>query len=137
MLFERRFILDYLERIFLQTSFNNIENSAFFINVYYPIDPFVPNELYPPLLQHGPSGQIPVAVHFNGRADKHLMDDWWGKLWWSKFEGPDGRFREIVSKRLEGAAVNFAGGGGRKPLTEICPGEFYSTELKTTWPVFD
>ena len=132
MLAARRLSLDYRSRMFLSTASAAIEDSAFFMNVYYPIDPFVPHELYPPLLHNAPTGQIPVAVHFSGFSDKYLIDDWWGKMWWSKFEGPDDRFREIVSKRLEGAAVDFAGGGSRKPLTEICPGEFYSTELKST-----
>ena len=37
-----------------------------------------------------------------------------GKLWWNKLQDGDERFRDIVSSRVEGAVVRFAGGGSRE-----------------------
>jgi hypothetical protein len=63
------------------------------------------------------------VVHLNG-GDEVLMSDWWGKLWWNKLEGEDPRFRDIVSSRVRGAMVRFAGGeGGNKEWKDVCPKE--------------
>lgn len=86
------------------------------------MDTVIPHELYPPLLYQTITGEIPALVHFNGPEDKGLMDEWWGKLWWNKLTDEDDRFRDIVYHRVEGAMVNFAGGGS-KDWRELCPRE--------------
>ena len=50
------------------------------------------------------------------------MDEWWGKLWWNKPHGADERFRDVVTSRVEGAAVKFAGDGW-KFWREVCPND--------------
>jgi hypothetical protein len=112
--------LDYRSRLFWATAYTPPTTIAQFINTPYHIDDFIPHELYPPLLYHATTGEIPALIHFNGPEDKPLMDEWWGKLWWNKLTDGDERFRDIVSRRLKGAKVGFAGGGW-KEWEELCP----------------
>jgi hypothetical protein len=76
--------------------------------------------MYPPLLYQAQMGEIPVAIHFNGHTDKGLLDEWWGKWWWNKSPDQDSRFRGIVLSRLEGAEIQFAG-GGKTSWGDVCP----------------
>jgi hypothetical protein len=96
---------------------------AHFINTPYHLDDLIPHELYPTLIHHGVTGEVPVVVHLNG-GDRVLMTDWWGKLWWNKLEGKDMQFKDIVLSRVRGATVQFAGGkGGSKEWKDLCPKE--------------
>jgi hypothetical protein len=115
----RRLSVDYRSRLFWATSFASANKTTHFINTPYFVDPLVPHELYPPLLHHAPTGEIPVAVHFNS-PEKKIMDEWWGKFWWNQWVVEDSRFRDIVANRMEGAKVRFAEGGSMA-WTEICP----------------
>jgi len=58
-------------------------------------------------------------IHFNGH-DKPLMEKWGGNLWWQIPKNGGERFRDIVSSRMEGAMVRFAG-GANKPFRDLCP----------------
>jgi hypothetical protein len=80
-----------------------------FINSPYQIDSVIPHELYPPLLYHGLTGEVPVVIHFNG--EKLLRDEWWGKLWWNKVQHEDDKFLNIVRNKLKEAAVVIKDGG--------------------------
>ena len=115
-----RISLDYHSRLFWAMDFTDPTTDSHFINTPYHIDSLVPHELYPPLLYQTQTGEVPVAIHFN--HGKELMDEWWGKLWWNKLEDGDERFRDVVSSRLEGAVIRFAGAGLRG-WREICPKE--------------
>jgi hypothetical protein len=95
---------------------------ARFLNTPYHLDDLIPHELYPTLIYHGITGEVPVVVHMNG-ADKELMSDWWGMLWWNAL---DTRFKDIVLSRVRGAVVRFSGSdgdGGIKEWKEVCPKE--------------
>jgi hypothetical protein len=113
----RRLSLDYRSRLFWATASADPTTTAHFLNTPYHIDAAIPHELYPPLLHQAQTGEVPVAIHFNDHTHKDLMDEWWGKLWWNN---EDDRFKNIVSGRMEGAAVKFAGDGW-KSWREVCP----------------
>jgi hypothetical protein len=115
-----RLSLDYRSRLFWATASADPTATAHFLNTPNPLDASIPHELYPPLLYQEQTGEVPVAIHFNDHAEKGLMDEWWGKLWWNTPHGVDNRFRDIVSSRVEGAAVKFAGDGW-KFWREVCP----------------
>jgi hypothetical protein len=120
---DRRLSADYHSRLFWSTAFADPLETSHFINTPHPIDPYIPHHLYPPLLYQAQTGEIPVAVHFNGPVNKELIRAWWGKFWWNqlKQEG-DGRFRETVMSRLQGATVRFGGlKGVRKEWRDLCP----------------
>ena len=96
---------------------------AQFINTPYHLDDLVPHKLYPTLIYHGVTGEVPVVVHLNG-GDEVLMSDWWGKLWWNQLEGENLQFMDILLSRVRGAIVRFAGGeGGSKEWKDVCPKE--------------
>jgi hypothetical protein len=116
----RRLSADYRSRLFWSTAFADPDRTARFINTPYHIDNLIPHELYPPLLYHAQTGEIPVVIHING-PHKQLIEEWWGKLWWNKLQDEDARFRDIVSSRLKGA-VRLAG-SGLKEWANICPEE--------------
>jgi hypothetical protein len=115
----RRLSLDYYSRLFWATSFASPTTTCHFINTPYHIDSIIPHHMYPPLLHQAQTGEIPVAIHFDGHTEKGLMDEWWGKLWWHQLQGEEQRFRDIVLARLEGAKINFAG-GDQKVWGDIC-----------------
>jgi len=115
-----RLSLDYRSRLFWATASADPTATAHFLNTPNPLDASIPHELYPPLLYQEQTGEVPVAIHFNDHMEKRLMDEWWGKLWWNTPHGVDNRFRDIVSSRVEGAAVKFAGDGW-KFWREVCP----------------
>jgi len=117
-----RLSLDYRARLFWPMDFTNPVEDSHIISAPYHIDDIIPHELYPPVLFQAITGEVPVAVHFNHY--KELRDDWWGKLWWNSLQNDDGeRFRDIVSSRMEGAVIRFAGIGS-KEWRDICPEEF-------------
>jgi len=116
-----RLTIDYHTRLFWATFVPTPSRAALFLNTPYHIDSVIPHVLYPPLVYHAQTGEVPAVVHFNG-PDKGLVDQWWGKLWWQKVQGEDERFKDIVSSRLKGAVVKFAGGGS-KTWRELCPQE--------------
>ena len=113
----RHISLDYRSRLFWTA--NYVAHFAHFIKSPYHIDNLIPHELYPPLLYISPTGEVPAIIHFNGAA-KPLMDEWWGKLWWQNQQDVENRFRDIVARRMKGAAVRVAG-GGLKEWLELCP----------------
>ena len=124
MLAARRLSLDYRSRLFWQTAAADPKTNAHFLNTPYHVDPVIPHHLYPPLLHLAPTGEIPVAIHFNDHHHKGLTDEWWGAFWWNRLRGKDQRFRAIVMSRLESPAVSFAGDDGpRKTWKELCPTE--------------
>jgi len=126
MLSARRISLDYRSRLFYQTAAANPRDNTHFLNTPHYIDPAVPHELYPPLLHLAPTGEVPVAIHFNDHNEKGLIDEWWGKFWWNKLQGEDQRFRGIVVSRLEDAKINFAGSESRQtPWKKICPTQMF------------
>src|ERR1700685_4271761 len=111
--------VDYRSRLFWATAYSSPTYFAHFVNTPYHIDDLIPHELYPPLIYHAQTGEVPAVIHFNG-PDKPLMEEWWGKVWWNKLQDGDDRFRHIVSSRMERAVVKFAGGGS-KEWRELCP----------------
>lgn len=114
-----RLSIDYHMRLFWATYVRDSPaRAALFLNTPYHIDDFIPHELYPPLVYNARTGELPAVVHFNG-PDKGLVQEWWGQLWWQKLQDED-RFRDVVSSRLEGAVVKFAGGGS-KQWSDLCP----------------
>jgi len=115
-----RLSIDYHTRLFWATFVPQDTRAALFLNTPYHLDPVIPHELYPPLVYHAQTGEVPVVVHFNG-PDKGLVDEWWGKLWWQKLQDGD-RFKDIVASRLEGQMVKFVGGGS-KSWRDLCPKE--------------
>ena len=117
-----RLTIDYRSRLFWATDFADVDANSRIVAVPYHIDDLIPHELYPPMLLQTQTGEVPVAMHFNHRKD--LMDAWWGKLWWNKLQDDaDARFKDIVSRRMEGAVVKFAGLDSRK-WKDLCPTEF-------------
>ena len=102
---------------------NNVE----FINTRYPPDPNHPKldnttpwELYPALVHHKRTGEVPVAVHFNDYYHKEMLDDWWGRHWWSSGRK---RFKGIVKDRMERGMIKFATEDGitQESVKSICP----------------
>jgi len=112
--------LDYRSRLFWATAYTPPTKVSHFINTPYHIDSAIPHALYPPLLYHAQTGEVPAIIHFNGPEDKVLIDEWWGKLWWNKLQDGDDRFRDIVLRRVEGSSVRFSGGAW-KEWRELCP----------------
>jgi hypothetical protein len=126
MLSAGRISLDYRSRLFWQTAAAIPRLNAHFLNTPYYIDAAVPHELYPPLLHLAPTGEIPVAIHFNDHIEKGLLDEWWGEFWWNRLQGEDQRFRGIVMSRLEDAKISFAGNDSRQMLwKDICPSQMF------------
>jgi len=113
--------VDYRSRLVWATAYSDPVGNGQFVNTPYHIDSLVPHELYPPLVYNGVTGEVPVAVHFNG-PDKVLIDEWWGKLWWNQLQAEDGRFRDTVSSRMRGAMVRFVGAES-KQWKDLCPNE--------------
>jgi hypothetical protein len=113
--------IDYCSRLFWPTYTPIPIDVAVFLNTPYHIDSLIPHELYPPLLYHAQTGEVPAVIHFNG-PDKWLMEEWWGRVWWNKLQDGDERFRDIVLSRMEGAVVRFAG-GDLKGWKDLCPKE--------------
>jgi hypothetical protein len=95
-----------------------VDENTHFINTPYPIDSIIPHELFPPLLYHVPTGEVPAVIHING-PDKPKIEEWWGKLWWSQLQVGD-RFRDIVLSRTEGRNVTIAG-VGPTDWRNLCP----------------
>jgi len=114
----RRLSIDYHARLFYSTAYSGVLTTAQFINTPYHIDDLVPHELYPPMLYHAQTGEVPAIIHFNG-PDKPVIKEWWGKLWWQRVTGGDDRFKDIVLNRVEGAVVKFP--GGLKKWSDMCP----------------
>jgi len=121
-LLKRRISLDYWFRLFWTNS-RNWDSSAI-VNTRYPVDgippsndPTIPYDLLPPLLYHTKTGEIPVAIHFNDYQHKELMEEWWGRLWWTKSTG---RFWPIVLDRLKTGKIAFAHNGSTVVWMDLC-----------------
>jgi len=110
--------IDYHSRLFWSTAFASADKTTYFINTPYPIDDVIPHELFPPLLYHAPTGEVPAVIHING-PDKPKIEEWWGKLWWSQLED-GGRFRDIALGRVQGRNVTVAGVGSTD-WRNLCP----------------
>lgn len=112
--------INYHTRLFWATFVSQPTFTTLFLNTpyYLDLDPVIPHRLYPPLVYHAQTGEVPAIVNFNG-PDKGLVDEWWGQLWWQKLQDGD-RFKDLVASRLEGSVVKFAG-GGLKGWRDLCP----------------
>jgi hypothetical protein len=114
----RRLSLDYRSRLFWTTA-SSSPTTPIFMNVPYHIDTMIPHEMYPPLLYHTLTGEVPAVIHVNNNP-KPQLEEWWGKLWWQQLQDGDGRFRDIVASRVEGAVIRFAGLSS-KEWRDVCP----------------
>jgi hypothetical protein len=114
----RRLSLDYRSRLFWTTA-SSSPTTPIFMNVPYHIDTMIPHEIYPPLLYHTLTGEVPAVIHVNNNP-KSQLEEWWGKLWWQQLQDGDGRFRDIVASRVEGAVIRFAGLSS-KEWRDVCP----------------
>ncbi|KAJ7625565.1 hypothetical protein FB45DRAFT_921783 [Roridomyces roridus] len=115
-LHQGRIKLDYYSRLFWANAHN--ADAGVIINARYPVsttDTVVPYHLLPPLLYHSGTGEYPVAIHFNARFHKNLMNDWWGRLWWTQPE-----FRSIWQERLDRGTVHFAHNGTTFQWKDFC-----------------
>ena len=84
-----------------------------------PGESVIPWDLYPPLAHHSMNGQVPAVLHFNG-GSKELMEQWWGKLWWTSDRE---RFKGIVQERMRAGRVRIAVPGGYRTekVQDLCP----------------
>ncbi|KAJ7915674.1 hypothetical protein B0H13DRAFT_1999797 [Mycena leptocephala] len=116
-LHERRIILDYWSRLFWVNAQN--VDSGVIINTRYPVsavkDDIIPYHLLPPMVYHSQTGEYPVAIHFNDHRHKNMMNDWWGRLWWTKLG-----FRDIWEKRLETGTAQFAHNQSTVRWKDLC-----------------
>ncbi|ORX40244.1 hypothetical protein BD324DRAFT_679274 [Kockovaella imperatae] len=117
--------LDYWSRLFWAA--DEDLDQVKFVNTRYPPDPttsddlVTPWALYPSLLHHTKTGEVPVAVHLNGPKKKRSrLEQWWGYHWWNS--GRE-RFRNIVSERLGRGSVRIVKREGFKTISvrELCP----------------
>ena len=111
--------LNYCLRFFWATFSWIPNNHTQFINMLHYIDPLIPHELYPTLIYHAATGEVPSLIHFNGADKVYSAREWWGRLWWNNLQHKI--FRDIVSSRLEGAMVRFGSEGDRMEWRKICP----------------
>jgi hypothetical protein len=112
----RRLSLDYHSRLFW-TSASTDPTTIVFMNVPHHVDAVIPHKLYPPLLFHTLTGEVPAVIHVNSNP-KPELEEWWGKLWWQMLHGDD-RFRDIVTSRVDGAVISFARGDA-KGWRDVC-----------------
>ncbi|KAJ7463401.1 hypothetical protein B0H11DRAFT_2052815 [Mycena galericulata] len=116
-LHQRRITLDYWSRLFWANAAN--VDAGVIINTRYPVstveDKLIPYHLLPPMAYHSHTGEYPVAIHFNDRFHKYLMDDWWGHLWWQQ---PS--FKSIWQEKLESGTAQFAHNGSTVHWKDIC-----------------
>lgn len=83
-------------------------------------DDVTPWHLYPTLVRHQITGEVPVAVHFNAFYEKFRMEETWHKTWYA---GTRERFRGLIRERLEGAELRiFSPQTGMRaiPFDSIC-----------------
>lgn len=136
-------MVDYLYRMFWASSWD--ESSAVYLNTPYPpdsteVEPAVSNDtpsmaelateygqttsppwkLYPSLMHHAVTGEVPIAVHLNHFSGKEHIESWWGKPWWT---GEHARFKSIIRDRMLGKRVKFATAGGYRDesFASLCP----------------
>ncbi|KAJ7701865.1 hypothetical protein B0H17DRAFT_1044973 [Mycena rosella] len=116
-LHQGRITLDYWSRLFWANAHN--VNSGTVVNTRYPVSAFkddtVPYHLLPPMLYFSRTGEYPVAIHFNDRPHKSLLEKWWGNLWWTK---PG--FKLVWEKRLETGTMQFAHNGSTVRWGDLC-----------------
>ncbi|ORX41216.1 hypothetical protein BD324DRAFT_613666 [Kockovaella imperatae] len=125
-----RLSVDYHSRLFWP-GFQDFQNIRF-MGTHYPPDPstaasysdpeasdYIPWDLYPMLAHHRKTGEVPVALHFNGPI-KELINEWWGQLWWSSQRD---RFLPIIHQRMSQGKVLIAIPEGYRemPVQELCP----------------
>jgi hypothetical protein len=115
-----RISLDYKMRLFWPMGQSFPESTVTFMNTPTPVDPLIPHHLYPPLMYHAPTGEIPAVVHLNGVDGEDFRTHWWGLLWWNNFSDNGDRFKRIVMERLKDGTVKFAN-GDEKPWWDLCP----------------
>lgn len=83
-------------------------------------DGIIPWHLYPTLVRHKLTGEVPVALHFNMYTRKGMMDEWWGSPWWTSGAV---RFKDIISTRMLNASLSIAdrsGGLTTEKFSDIC-----------------
>ncbi|KAJ7464612.1 hypothetical protein FB451DRAFT_1264028 [Mycena latifolia] len=118
-LHQGRITLDYWSRLFWVNA-NNVDSGKI-VNTRYPVsavkDDTIPYHLLPPMLYHSQTGEHPVAIHFNDHLHKHLMDEWWGRLWWTQ---PS--FKSVWEKRLMSGTAQFAHNGSMVRWEDLCGG---------------
>ncbi|KAJ7108879.1 hypothetical protein C8R43DRAFT_185837 [Mycena crocata] len=116
-LHQGRISLDYWSRLFWVNARN--ADSGIIINTRYPVssvkDDTIPYHLLPPMLYQSQTGEYPVAIHFNDHLHKNLMDEWWGRLWWTKAS-----FRSIWQKKLGSGRTRFAHNGTTVKWETLC-----------------
>ncbi|ORX41232.1 hypothetical protein BD324DRAFT_51558 [Kockovaella imperatae] len=98
-----------------------------FMNTIHPPGPSYPTfdnttpfELYPTLVHHTVTGEVPVAVHLNDYWHKHYIEEWYGRLWWTSERK---RFWPIVRERMEKGTIKFATEEGitEESARSVCP----------------
>ncbi|KAJ7698957.1 hypothetical protein B0H17DRAFT_1049809 [Mycena rosella] len=116
-LHQGRITVDYWSRLFWVTASN--VDSGTIVNTRHPVsaakDDTIPYHLLPPMLYHSRTGEYPVALHFNDHVHKHLLDEWWGRLWWTK---PG--FKSVWEKHLESGTAQFAHNGSMVRWEDLC-----------------
>ncbi|ORX34855.1 hypothetical protein BD324DRAFT_653110 [Kockovaella imperatae] len=83
---------------------------------FSPGDP-IPWHMLPSVGHNQLTGQIPAALHFNAIATKNLLQDLWGKPWYST-----ARFQPFVRQRVRGLKVK-----GVKPN-----GDWHELDVEST-----
>lgn len=77
-----------------------------------------PWKMFPTLMQHASTAQVPVAIHLNDPGMKQMRDNEWKHLW---FSSKDDRFKEIVDERLLGNHnIRFSDDGSEATFGEMC-----------------
>jgi hypothetical protein len=110
-------VVDPRYRMFWSSAFDT--SSVVWMNTPYRPDDIPPWKLYPPLAHHTLTGEVPVVVHLNDVPSKHLLEDWWGKVW---FSNPLPQFQDIVRNRVRDATLRVATASEVReiPLEKVC-----------------
>jgi hypothetical protein len=114
-------VVDPRYRMFWSSAFDT--SSVVWMNTPYRPDDIpdriTPWKLYPPLAHHTLTGEVPVVVHLNDVPSKHLLEDWWGKVW---FSNPLPQFQDIVRNRVRDATLRVATASEVReiPLEKVC-----------------
>lgn len=122
LLAQGKLVVDPRFRLFWANAFD--VSSMMWINTPYPpdgvSDTATPWQLYPPLAHHQLTGEIPVVVHLNDHAHKAMLEEWWGKHW---FSSPRKRFKDRVHRRAYNATLRFVEANGvlrEERLKDLC-----------------
>ncbi|ORX40134.1 hypothetical protein BD324DRAFT_648738 [Kockovaella imperatae] len=84
-----------------------------------PRDDIIPWDSYPAMGHHQLTGQVPIALHFNGYRGKDLVNEWWGIPWYSAE-----RFRAMAKEKMADATISVMKRDGTIsediPIRDIC-----------------